>query len=109
MNMTTMQSSRLLGITYYSNFCFYRRCKGMDKILQSFCGFIIVACLTALGANLRRHIFDDYNTLANIGGKIGNSVLHGTFTHKTSYCLRNILFSHAMNISLIFTFCHKER
>jgi len=85
------------GITDNGNFSADRFCKSMNNIFKAFCGIIVKTYFAALITDLRRHVFYNNNAFTQIGGKIRNSILHGTFTHKTNHfillCLKSSVHS----------------
>ena len=84
-----MVSGGFLMITYYGDFGAGGIGDAFDNVFKLPRHFTAVRGFSALTAHAGRHIFDNNNAAAHIGGKGRESILYRTLTHKASHFFLN--------------------
>jgi hypothetical protein len=79
------QSSGFFRITNYGDFSTGRTRHVLDNLFKPPRHFAAVGRFAALIAYARRHIFDNNNASARVGGKGREAILYITFAHKTNH------------------------
>jgi hypothetical protein len=80
-----IKSGGFFRITHHSDFSAGRTCDAVDNLLKPFRHFVTVGSFAALTAHTGRHVFDNNNAAAHVGGKGREPLLYHTFAHKTDH------------------------